>query len=363
MIAVACTMASTHLGCKGPGGDTAGVNWAVTDVAERPRLVAERARRAAHNAALEAPEIEAEALAAEVEARAGAPEEAAPARTGTALLGPAPEPGAQPLSAAIRAGVLLEDGRADEALVILRRALADAPRQDHTLRTLEGRALLALNRHSDARKAFDEALQVAPPGTAAHSEALYGRARAALGAGDAASAAADLKTLQNTTGDARDTEALQLLAVEVARAQGGGADTLAALRSAAEHDGRAAANLGAVLARQGDHAGAIAALRKALVDAPSDATLQLQLGTSLAATGDLPEAEAALTRSTASLPKLPQGWRNLAAVRERRGNKSGAIVAWQALLANAPEADAEGTVKARIEALRTELQAAPPTLP
>lgn len=361
-IAVSCVMLSAGLGCRRGGkGDTAGATWAVTDLAERPRFVAERGRRAAHNVAASIPASEAAELAADLRAGIGEPLDAGVARGETALLGPAPVPGADPITPAVRARALLDDGRAEDALVVLRRALVEAPPEDFTLRILEGRCLLALGRHGDARSAFNEALRVVPAGSEARGEALYGRAKAALALNDVAGAEADLKALQAASTDGQNDEALQLLAVEVARTKGAGADTLSALRAAAVHDARAAASLGAVLARQGDHAGAIVALRKALEDQPDDPTLLLELGTSLAATAALPEAEAALTRSTATQPKLPQGWRNLAAVRERQGNKRGAVVAWQSLIDNVPEADAEGTVRARIETLRAELQSAPTT--
>ena len=70
-------------------------------------------------------------------------------------------------------------------------------------------------------------------------------------------------------------------------------------------------------------------IERALLVAPTDATVKLNLGIIAMAEGRLAEAEASLEGAVAGNPSSFDGWNALGSVRARQGDLEGAITAWQ----------------------------------
>ena len=138
-------------------------------------------------------------------------------------------------------------------------------------------------------------------------------------------------------------------------------DALKAAAAADPEDHAAKGALGNALGQTGEFGQAAAALAQANKANPGDATTALQLGTALAQSGKHEEAERALTEATRLAPEDPRGWQNLAVLREHQGDPEGAARAYESLLKNVNGADRDGTLRKRIEALRSEgLENTPP---
>lgn len=197
---------------------------------------------------------------------------------------------------------------------------------NHAIPLFLARVYQRLRRHGDAADAFGRALALAPDNV----EALYGRAVALVELSRFTDAIAVLERLQKLQPQSADVA--QLLAV--ARSRTGQTEAaMADLRRAAEGGSRGAQErLGNALGASGDFGNAAEALARVAVERPDDADLQLRLGTALGLAGKQAEAESALVKATQLAPDNDTAWRNLAALREQRGDAEGAAKAWEALL-------------------------------
>ncbi len=253
-------------------------------------------------------------------------------------------------------GILLQDaGRLDEALAAFDAALAREPRDTAAL--LYQAEVFRLQGATEAAEATARRVLAADPGSAA-AKALLGQC--ALDGGDAATAVPLLEealaavpaagrlhyllaTAYRGTGDeARAKEHLGkagpvgvrpddplLAGLDLLRsgerlqlARGKTAFQAGRYEEAAEHFRRALAarpesaeariNLAAVLAQQGDRAGAAAALREALAREPDNATAHFNLGVLLAGQGPSEEARAQLAAAAAGMPGDAEAARTLA---------------------------------------------------
>jgi tetratricopeptide (TPR) repeat protein len=100
----------------------------------------------------------------------------------------------------------------------------------------------------------------------------------------------------------------------------------------------------------GDHAGALPLLRAASARLLDDAGLAWDLGRAALASGELPLALEAFERATRAEPGLVQAWLAVADVRDRLGDKAGAVAALERA-ETLPGADAEkAAVRARVHA-------------
>jgi tetratricopeptide (TPR) repeat protein/SAM-dependent methyltransferase len=167
----------------------------------------------------------------------------------------------------------LQQGKGEDALDLVSRAIAAAPRNAAYHATL-GRGLATLGRSREAVAAFDTALRISP--------------------GDAA-VLNDRGTALRATGDT--SAAIQSYRRAIAAAPG----------YATAHN-----NLGIALNDAGDSAGAIAALRRAASLDPKSAATAANLALALRAAGDLSGAIAAYRTTIALAPDRDDGWIGLA---------------------------------------------------
>lgn len=337
-------------GCRDRGQDRVGADWIGSSINDRARLRpadpqwADFTRSRDITVLGTIPERD-EVVAAPVEAApdAGPTGPATPAELmEAAVSGPA----TVPLLIASARG-LLRVGRVDDALAALRRAQTREP-DNLEVQLYLGRALDRLGRSADAADVFAKALRLDPN----NDEARYGRAISLIRLGRPQQAKPLLEALGASHAD--DVNVQRLLAIYKSQA-GDEAGALDALRKAATIASETGdqVKLGNAEARSGDYKAAAEALQKAVAADADNPALQLQLGTALGYTGDYPAAEAALIRATELNPGAGIAWRNLAAVREHRGDAEGAAKAYEALLSHDQSPYDRRAVKARIEQLRT----------
>jgi protein O-GlcNAc transferase len=257
------------------------------------------------------------------------------------------------------AALLLEQGRAADALAAL-----EAPHDDAELAFLRGHAHAALDNAHAAATAFAAAAAAKPGwaqawaaeglmrhrlGDLPNAQASYARAlalepddadtREKLGAvlddaGDAAAAQAVLEEgLARTPNAIRLWLGLGLSLLREGRDPAAAAQKFATARKLAPADAELAFNHALALARSGDLAGAEAAYRDALANAPAFVPALLNLGNLLADARRLAEAREFLARAVAA-PAAPLGaWQSHASVLLRLKDADGAAAAARSGLA------------------------------
>ncbi|MCK6570066.1 tetratricopeptide repeat protein [Myxococcota bacterium] len=185
-----------------------------------------------------------------------------------------------------------------------------------------------------------------------HQDSAFGLAALLIDLGRAGEARPLLDALALQRPDDPRVQKLLAVARQETGDDGAALRALQAAASAAPSDARTQAEFGAALARDGRYGDAAAALDVAARAHPEDALAQLRLGTALAQAGKHAEAETALRAAARLAPSEPRAWENLAVLQEERGDVPGAIEAYESMLKNVKNADPEGKVRQRIEALR-----------
>ncbi|RMG96525.1 MAG: tetratricopeptide repeat protein [Candidatus Dadabacteria bacterium] len=260
--------------------------------------------------------------------------EAAPLGEGTARLG---APGLL-----ARARTAFEAGDYGEAIEGARRARAMAPDLDEAWR-LEARARAATGDRPGALAVWTEVLGRVPGDPEAAEAAgrtewrvALGRALLALGDLDAAAAEAERATAERPD----DPEAW-LLAGDVAREQGLGAEARAAYEAVLARDpGRYAArvNLASVLLSQGEAGAAEELLREAAEGAPDRPEAWTNLGLALRSQGRYAEAAEAYHKALEARPGYLPALKNLGICYEKYlGRLADAIQVYDRYLELAPD--------------------------
>ncbi len=343
-----------QLGCGDVVRETGGGNWIGNPIADRP---AEPPPLPTSLRPQEAP-----VATQEIE---DAPARPLPRRRRAAGKAPSAETvgfESTPLSAASDASVgeLLKTAEAQAAagqmlaaLASARAALAKTPK-DPAVHIRVAQLLLKSGRNSDAAEGFAEALRLDPQ----NLEAIYGNAVSLLRLDDLTGARrliTRLETLRPGHVAIRELRA-------VAEARSGNTNTAvknyAKVAAAKPDDPRVQAQYGRALAKAGNFGKAAQALAVAARAKPDDPQLQFELGTALAQAGQLNQAEVALIRS-ARTGNSVDAWRNLAALRERKGDVAGAVAAWKKIAKRVPKSE-RTDLRRRLDSLRRMAEQKPP---
>jgi tetratricopeptide (TPR) repeat protein len=220
-------------------------------------------------------------------------------------------------------GVLLaQSARAALAEPLLAQAAAALP-DDADTHGNWGAVLVDLGRAAEAVAVLRRVVRLAPQAVSGWTNL----ARAELAAQDLV--AADTALKQALTLNPRHPPALAVRA-EVLLRQGQPGAAVAAARAAlaAGHDRPAThANLVAALARSGDYAESLAAAEQARLRWPDDAGRLVGMAVALEGLGRTREAAAALQRAVTLAPDLAEAWATLASVLTQQGDLAGAETA------------------------------------
>jgi tetratricopeptide (TPR) repeat protein/ADP-heptose:LPS heptosyltransferase len=238
---------------------------------------------------------------------------------------------ARPSGAVQNARRLRAEGRLEEAVDLLRRAIARAPGDAAALAEL-AHALRWQDRLEEARTAAAQAV-AADPG---HAEGWFNLGAVEIAQGDPSSAIASYRrALALEPGFA---EAWSNLG-EALGATGDKAGEIAAYRRAVAIDARLApvwSNLGVALLETGEVEAAIAACRLAVEIAPAFAAAWNNLGTALRERGEHAEAARAFERAVEQAPRFAEAWSNLGGARLELGALEEAMAAHRRALELAP---------------------------
>jgi len=234
---------------------------------------------------------------------------------------------------------LLEQAQAFLRAGDLKRACTTAQRAEIE-GDLEGAAILAQcewrrGHIKDSADAWARLLKHRPQ----HREALYGRALALLGLKRSGEALALLKRLPSKD---LDVSKLRAQALEQRGDLSGALSEYRGILKQVPGDSKIQRRLGDLLLRSGRLKEGADLLKQAAPAFRADPEFQLQLGLALGHSQDLEGAERALEQSLSLSPNSKRALRNLASLRERRGDQKGALRAWRALM------DQKGVDKAKI---------------
>jgi protein O-GlcNAc transferase len=221
----------------------------------------------------------------------------------------------------------LERGEDEEALELLHRAIAVAPR-NVVYRISQGQVLTALGRNEDAIEAYRQAVGLAPDLAEAWF-ALGIALQAARRRVEAVSAYERVLQLQPDHVDACNNLGSTL-------DQSGDLETaIGVYRRALELDPQRAAtlnNLGSSLCRAGLLDEAIAVCRRSLEREPDSAAACNNLGLALTSSRHLDEAVEVLRRAVTVRPDFAEGWFNLANALQKRADFVEAAAAYRRAL-------------------------------
>jgi protein O-GlcNAc transferase len=243
----------------------------------------------------------------------------------------------------------LLQGRPEEGEAALRKALAVAP-EDAAINALLGQAALERGDFREAVDRLEEALRAAPGANRLH----YPLSRAYRGLGQEEQAAGHLAKI-GTVGVRPEDPVLDglesLRTGERAHLESGkraynagrfpeAAEEFRGALKARPESVEARINLAATLARQGDTAGAIAALREAVKLAPANPTAHFNLGLLLAAGGASAEAIDHLNAALAARPQDAEARRELARLLRDAGRMEDALKEYAQAIEKAPADEA-----------------------
>lgn len=222
--------------------------------------------------------------------------------------------------------LMLQAGRADEAMPLLEQACASSP-QDAAYSHNLGQAYLAIGRLQDAITAFDRAIWLDPAST----DALFSAGIAHLsraGPGDAETALTLLNKAQlRGLGSAELHHHLAVALLMTGRTD----EAIAACRTAIERNAEYAEahyHLGVALRQTGKLAEARECIARAVELKPDYARALHGLAGLEAEAGHLPEAEALLRREVSANPRSSHGHQALGLMLQRMGKWNDATVAF-----------------------------------
>lgn len=223
-------------------------------------------------------------------------------------------------------------GQLDEGLQALDAALRSSPSNIEALFT---RALVWTSRQDPKRAIADyDALLAIRASAAAH----YNRGQLLSGLEDHKAAAADFRKAAEL--DPKDPDALNALGGELAALGGQGEDELKAYEAALKLDPAntaARVNIARHYADQEDWSRAVEAYRRALVEQPRRADLQVALGDSLLNLGEEDTARKAYDQAVKLDPKAVDAWRARAKLHHRAGRLRLAIADYGRALTLEPQ--------------------------
>jgi protein O-GlcNAc transferase len=268
--------------------------------------------------------------------------------------------------AGFRLGLLeLQDGRLDEALVLVRSAIAAAPNEARYYSGL-GEVLAAMRRWDEAAAAYREVLAREPGsadnwfllGGVLQNQQDYRQAiqayQAAVRIQPAADAFCNLGNCQKLTGNFSAAESAYRKAMElqpnhagamsnlatVFDARGDGTQAVELLRAALmlePANATFAVNLGAVLCRLRRFSEAEPVLRLALVNEPRNAKVAYNLGNALHGLGKLPEAVEQYRKAIELRPDSAKAMNNLGTVYKELGDFKAAAKAYDSAIRLRPD--------------------------
>ena len=342
---VAC-IAGGLVGCRDAPKGRAGGHWAEAPGSEEDRPTSTSVDEQSADEAVDE-EPDAERVAPEYPA----PHLARPSRAGPARPQRRSRQG-QSASGKVRdlverAALLAKHGRLPEAIAAMHKAHMLQP-DDADIATALGRLNRLAGRLDAAERAYLTAMELDPD----NDTAMYEQALVLMARNENAGARRYLEVLARRR--PKDLNVRNALAKASSNAKDpeGVVEALAAAAEIEPENADTRHRLGQALGRSGRFSDATQALRQAASARPEDGKIQLQLGTALGKAGKLKEAEAALLRSATLAPKDARAWKNLAAVREQRGDAEGAAKAYEALIVQSEGADPDGALRERIAKLR-----------